>query len=156
MKLIILSFIIFSSFIGSIKKIFNKKYIYDSFPTIQFQIIDNFLKFISSSFIFLLIYIYNKSYNKTFLNSRDIKKLNNSQLFYTIIGIFITTINSLISKEIFRKSNNYTFVTITFSILSIIFGYIFDAIYFNSKISTYKTLSIIWIIIGIIFLYITS
>ena len=153
MKFIIFIFIIFSSLIGSLKNIFNKKYIYDSFPTIQFQLITSFIKLLSNLLIFFFLFIANKLFSKKILDSQNLKFFSKKQIFFTIIGILISSTNSIISKEIFKKSDNYTLVSTSFSIFYIIYSSLFDVFFLKSNISFKKILSIIWIILGILFLY---
>ena len=153
MKLIIFIFIIFSSLSGSLKNIFYKKYIYNLFPTIQFQVITSFIKLLSNSMIFLSILTYNKLFSRNFLDNNKIQFLNKNQIFFMFIGIIISSTNSFISKEIFKKTDDYTFTSLLLSVFYIIFNPILDMLYFHSKINYNKILSIIWLILGVIFLY---
>ena len=153
MKFLILTFIIFSSLSGSLKNIFNKKYIYNSFPTIQFQLITSLIKLLSNSLIFLSIFSFNKLFSKSIFDNNKIQFLDKKKIFFMFIGILISSTNSFISKEILKKTDDYTFTSTLFSIFYIIFNSSFDMLYFQSKISYNKILSIIWLVIGIIFLY---
>ena len=155
MKLLFLIFIIFSTFIGSLKNIFNKKYIYDSFPTIQFQLITSLLKLLANLIIFFFLFVYNKLFSKKNLDTHSIKLLDKRQAFFAIFGILISSANALICKEIFRNSSDYTFVSTLFSILYIIYNSLFDIFFLKSNLSYKKISSLIWIILGILFLYLS-
>ena len=153
MKLLIFIFIIFSSLTGSLKNVFSKKYIYDTFPTIQLQLLTSFIKLFSNLIIFLSLFTFNKLFSKNIFDNNKDKILNKKQLFFVFIGVFISSTNSFISKEIFKKSDDYTFTSILLSIFYIIFSSLFDIFYLQSKINYNKILSIIWLVVGILFLY---
>ena len=145
-KSIILVFI--ATIIGSVKNAFFKKYVYDKYSTLKFQVMNSVFRLIINIIIFVSVLFINNIFNYNLFDVQSNNKLEFKYILLTFGSLVINSVSSLILREEYKKSNNFMFITTLIGICWSIFDYLCNLYFFDTKFKYIHLLGLFFIISG--------
>ena len=140
--------VLFATIIGSVKNAFFKKYVYDKYSTLKFQLMNSFFRLIINIIIFASVLFINNMFNYNLFDIKSSNKLEFKYIFITFGSLVINSVSSLILREEYKKSNNFMFITTFISICWTIFDYLCNLYFFDTKFKSIHLLGLVFIISG--------